>query len=165
MQFINYFPASILSFFGLLIGILLVKIAPEEQNPGKKYFILLRRIFLFAIFIFFLLYYLHDFSYFLILIILFLFLLLIEFKKWGLFKKSLLTYALLGVLFFLSSINTSLFAIESALILLLGIPTASLIYGIREKNHYKILFYNSIFLIAANLLFLLNYHFSFLILR
>ena len=40
---------SIISFIGLLIGILLAKLSPEELKPGKKYFILLKKIILIAI--------------------------------------------------------------------------------------------------------------------
>jgi len=43
MQFINYLFASLVSFFGLAIGILLIKIAPEEQKPLKTYLAPLRR--------------------------------------------------------------------------------------------------------------------------
>ena len=153
MQFINYFFASIISYSGLLIGILLVKIAPEEQKPLEKYFILLRKILLLIIFIFLIFYYFNEYFSMLILIAYFIFLLIIEYKINDLLKKSIIIYSLIGILFFLSSKNTNLFAIESSLILLYGISTASLIYRRKEKNHYRILFYNLGFVIIANLLF------------
>ena len=40
---------GLISFIGLLIGILLARISPEEMKPGKKYFILLKKIILIAI--------------------------------------------------------------------------------------------------------------------
>jgi len=55
MQFTNYFFASIISFLGLLIGIILVKIAPEEQKTLQKKFSLARKFLLLLIFIFVLL--------------------------------------------------------------------------------------------------------------
>ena len=155
MQFINYFFASIISFFGLLIGILLAKIAPEEQKPLEKYFILLRKILLLMIFIFAMFYYINDYFNLIVLAAYFLFLLFIEFKFKDLLKKSIITYPILGILFFLSLNNPNLFAIESSLILLYGIPTASLIYNRKERNHSKIIFYNLGFVIVANLLYLI----------
>ena len=155
MQFINYFFASVISFFGLLMVILLVKIAQEEQKPLEKYFILLRKILLLIIFIFIMFYYSNAYLNLVVLIVYFLFLLFIEFKFNDLLKKSIIIYATLGVLFFLSLSNSNLFAIESSLILLYGIPTASLLYNRKEKNYYKLIFYNMGFIIIANLLFFL----------
>lgn len=153
MQFANYFFASIISFSGLLIGIMLVKIAPEEQKPLEKYFIFAKKILLLMMLIFLLFYYFNDAFYTLTLLAYFTFLLFVEYKANDAFKKIIFSYAVLGILFFLSSKNTNLFAIESSLILLYGLPTASLIYKKREKNHYKILLYSAGFVIIANLLF------------
>ena len=153
MQFINYFFASLVSFAGLLIGLILVKIAPEEQKPLQKYFIVLRTILLLMIFIFLFFYFFNITSYLLILIAYFAFLLFTEYNMNDLFKKTIITYVSLGILFFLSSKNTNLFAIESSLILLYGLPTASLIYNKKDKNHNKIIFYNIGFIIISTLLF------------
>ena len=153
MQFANYFFASIISFLGLLIGILLVKIAPEEQNPYRRYFSLLKRILLLMIFAFLIFFYLDKWLYIVSLAAYFLFLLFIEHSKIDLLKKSMITYSALGVLFYLSYKNTNLFAIESSLILFYGLPDASLLYRKKEKNHYKIIFYNLGFVIISNLLY------------
>jgi len=155
MQFINYFFASIISFLGLFIGILLVRIAPEEQKPLEKYFVLSRKILLYLIFIFAVFYYFNDYFNLAILLTYFIFLLVIEYKVKDLLKKSIIIYTFLGILFFLSSKNTSLFTMEASLILLYGMPTASLIYNKKEKNHYKVIFYNMGFVVIANLLFFL----------
>lgn len=160
MQFINYFFASLISFLGLLIGIMLIKIAPEEQKPLEKYLILARKFILLMIFVFLMFYHFNNISYVLVLMGYFIFLLFIEYKTTNLLRKSMLIYALLGILFFLSSKNTNLFVIESSLILLYGLPTASLMYNKKAKNSYQIIFYNLGFVIIANLLF---YSSSFLI--
>ena len=153
MQFINYFFASLVSFAGLLIGLILVKIAPEEQKPLQRYFVLIRKILLLMIFIFLSFYHFENYSYMPTLFANFLFLLFIEHKINDSSKKSMIIYSILGILFFLSSKNTNLFAIESSLILLYGLPTASLICSRKEKNIYKIIFYNFGFIIISNLLF------------
>mgnify|MGYP001580588941 CR=1 FL=1 len=153
MQFINYFSASIISFSGLLIGLMLVKIAPEEQKPLEKYLNLARKIILLMIFVFIMFYYFNSWFYALALISYFLFLIFMEYKTDDMLKKSMLIYAVLGILFFLGSRNTNLFIIESSLVLLYGLPTASLMYNKKEKNEYKLIFYNLGFVIIANVLF------------
>jgi len=153
MQFTNYFFASIISFLGLIAGIVLVRIAPEEQKPLERYFISARKIFLFLIFIFIIFYYFNNPFYLLVLLIYLAFLLFVEYKIEDLFRKSMIICTALGILFFLSSKNINLFAIESSLIFLYGLPTASLMYARKEKNEHKVIFYNIGFVIVANLLF------------
>lgn len=152
MQFINYFFASIISFSGIFIGITLVKIAPEEQKPLKKYFLSARKILLLLIFLFLSLYYFNKAVYVAAIILTLAFLIFIECKAADLFKKSLFNYSVFGILFFLASENTNLFAIESSLILLYGLPTASLLYNKKEKN-YNLLLHNAVFVLIACLLF------------
>ena len=156
MQFINYFFASLISFLGLAIGILLIEIAPEEQKPLEKNFSLLRKNFLFLIFIFLIIYYFKSLFYSLAIVFFALFIFFVESKNDNLLRKSMLSYPVLGILFFLSLDNSNLFTIESSLILLHGIPTASLLYKKKEKNYYKVLFYNFGFILIANLLFFIT---------
>ena len=153
MQFINYFFASIISFSGLLIGLMIVKIAPEEQKHLEKYMILARKAILLMIFVFIMFYYFNSWFYALALISYFLFLLFIEYKTDDTLNKSMLIYAVLGILFFLSSRNMNLFTIEASLILLYGLPTVSLMYNKKKKDEYKIIFYNAGFVIVSNALF------------
>lgn len=163
MQFVNYFFASIISFLGFLTGILLIKIAPEEQKPLERHFVWLRRSLLFLIFIFAAFYYPNRLSYILISLGFFIFLLFLEIKTDKLLKKSAIAYMILGIIFFLSSRNMNLFVLESSLLFLYGLPTASLLFNKKEKNYLKIILYNMGFIAVGNFLFLLDYHFSFLI--
>ena len=153
MQFITYFSASIISYLGLLIGIILIKIAPEEQKPLHRHFTILRYLLLFLIFLFAAFYYSNNIFFLFILVAYFLLIIFIEHKLNDMAKKSMIISGSLGAVFHLSSVNPNLFVIESSLLLLYGIPTASLIYKIRERNHYKLLLYNSAFLFVANLLY------------
>ncbi len=155
MQFINYFFASVVSFLGLLIGIILTRIAPEEQKPLSKYFGLARKILLLIIFVFLMFYYFNKTFYLLILFIYLIFAAIIEYRIRDLSRKSMITYILLGILFYLSKNNLNLFVIESSLILLHGVTTASLLYDRKLKNHLGLLFYNMGFLIIANILYLI----------
>ena len=152
MQIINYLLASILSYLGLLAGIILIRMAPEEQKPGEKYFILIKKILFFLIMAFLLVYYKINliFSSFLLLFLL----ILMIIKKIKL-EKSALAYFFLGIIFFLSSKITDLFIIESVLVFLYGIPAASLIFNINKKKYRDIFLKNALFFIPVILLFLL----------
>ncbi|MEK6946721.1 MAG: hypothetical protein AABX32_03880 [Nanoarchaeota archaeon] len=155
MEFINYFFASLVSFFGLLIGIILISIAPEEQKPLSKYFDLIRKLLLLLIFVFLMFYFFNRAFYLLILFLYLIFAAVIEYRIKDLFRKSMLNYILLGILFYVSQNNINLFVIESSLILLYGILTASLLYDRKLKNYFNLLFYNFGFLIIANTLYFL----------
>lgn len=161
MQFTNYFFVSVISFSGLIIGILLVKAAPEEQKPLEKYFMLMKRIMLLLIFAFLAVYYFNDYYNLAVLAAFFVLAVFSEYKISELYRKTAATYLSLGALSFLSSRNINLFAIGSSLIFLYGMAAASLMYNIRGKNHYKAIFYSSGFVVIANLLYLINYHFGF----
>ena len=152
MLFINYFIASLISFFGLILGIILIKIAPEEQKPGKKYFILLQNLF-FILSVILLLYFLKiDMGIiFLTAILLTYFISRIKIKDY--FRKSEFLYFLLAIIFFLSSKNTSLFLTESVIIFLFGMPTGSLLFNRKKKNYFKVGLRSIIFLVVALLLF------------
>src|SRR3989344_2534601 len=109
MQFTNYFFYSVISFSGLLAGILLIRIAPEEQKPLERYMVLLKRFLLSLIFVFAAFYYFNSWFYILILAAYFAFLLFAEYKIRDLYRKVMLAYAVFGILFFLSSKNPNLF--------------------------------------------------------
>ena len=157
MQFTNYFFASLISFSGLFIGLMLVRIAPEEQKPLQNYFILAGKSLLLAIFVFLMFYYSNQLFYLSTLIGYFIFLIFVEYRVNDPYKKSMLAYAVLGALFFLSMKNTNLFAIEASLILLYGLPAASLLYSRKGKNH-RLVLHNLIFLVISNLLFFTTSH-------
>jgi len=119
MQLLNYSLISVISFSGLLVGMILAFTAKEELEPGKKYFMLLQKIILLLIFVFLLNFfnvnlYLRIISY-----ILFIFLMAFNIK-------SQLIYPVLGVVFFLSSKDINLFITNSILIFFYGFPTGSL---------------------------------------
>ncbi len=153
MLFINYFMASLISFFGLILGIILIKIAPEEQKPGKKYFILLQNLF-FILSIIFLLYFLKIDAGIIFLTAVLLTVYFSRIKIKDHFRKSEFLYFLLAIIFFLSSKNTSLFLTESVIIFLFGMPTGSLLFDRKKKNYFRVVLRNIIFLVVA-LLFLI----------
>ena len=119
MQLLNYSLISLISFSGLLIGMILAFTAKEELDPGKKYFILLQKIILLLILIL-LLNSLDISIYFRIIIYaLFIFLMTINIKSQAI-------YPALAIIFFISSKDINLFIINSILIFFYGFPTGSL---------------------------------------
>ena len=98
-------------------------------------------------------YYFNRAFYLLILFLYLIFAAVIEYRIKDSFRKSMLNYILLGILFYASQNNINLFVIESSLILLYGAVTASLLYDRKSKNYFKLLFYNIGFLIIANILY------------
>ena len=130
ITYLNYFLASIVAYLGLLLGVILRKIAPEEQKPGKKYFIFLKKAIFLLVLVFYLFFY--NFNSTLSLILLAFTLILMLNKKLKL-EKTGLTYFFFGLVFYLSSRILNLFIIETVLIFLYGIPTSSLI--LKKKNY------------------------------
>jgi hypothetical protein len=148
ITYLTFFLASIIAYLGLLFGVILIKLAPEEQKPGKKYFILLKKILFLFIIAFLSFYYKINFI-FLILLLIFIIVLMLN-KKLNL-DKSALVYILLGIIFYLSSKIPDLFVIESVLIFLYGVPNASLIF--KRKNYYEVFVKNLWFFIPVILLY------------
>ena len=147
---IDFILASIVSYLGLLLGIILIKLAPEEQKPGKKYFILFKKILLFLIIAIFFVYIKINTV---ILIFLLIILLLFLINKKITLESTVLTYLLFGVLFSLSFRIQNLFIIESVLIFLYGIPTASLIFKIKKKNYKDVFVKNLLFFVPVIVLY------------
>jgi len=163
MQILNYFLASIVSYSGLLLGIFLIKIAPEEQKQGKRYFSFLRNIFVILIIGFLSFYYIKQIFIILLIMIFFIVFLFLNinlknrpFKKitkTSDLNKSLITYILLAIIFYLSYKNANLFIVESSLIFLYGIVNSSLLLNIKRKNYIGILSKHILFIIIAQALF------------
>ena len=74
-------------------------------------------------------------------------------------------FIMLGFLFYLGSASLNVFAVISCLVFLYGVLKFSNSYDKKKQNVDVILGYSSIFILAANLIFYLAHHFSFLIFR
>ena len=152
ITYLNYFLVSIITYLGLLIGIILIKLAPEEQKPGKKYFILLKKILFFVIIVFLL--FSYKINIILTTILLFFTIILLLNKKINL-ENSSRVYFFLGIIFYLSSKVFNLFVIESVLIFLFGIPTSSLIIKLKKRNYKNILIKNLWFFVPVIVLYIM----------
>lgn len=149
ITYLNYFLAAIVAYLGLLLGIFLIKIAPEEQKPGKKYFIFLKKAIFLLILVFYLFFY--NFNPALSVILLVFTLILMLNKKLKL-EKTGITYFFFGLVFYLSSRVLNLFIIETVLIFLYGMAVSSL--TLKKKNYSEIFFKNLWFFIPVLLYFI-----------
>ena len=110
ITYLNYFLAAIVAYLGLLLGIILIKIAPEEQKPGKKYFIFLKKAIFLLVLIFYLFFYNFNPAFSLILLV---FTLILMLNKKLKLEKIGLTYFFFGLVFYLSSRVFNLFILET----------------------------------------------------
>jgi len=129
---INYLLSVVVVFLALIIGIIIAKYTEEELKPGRKYFILLQKSFLFIIFL--LLLYFFRLNWITILI---LSLLLIMFLPFINLRKNIIMYNLLAIILFISSFKEIYFIYISTLIFLYGLPTGTLFYYAVKANKIK----------------------------
>jgi len=146
ITFLNYFLASIISYLGLLLGIILIRLAPEEKKPGKKYFILMKKTLFFIILVALLFFY--EINIILTTIFLFFIIILILTKKIRL-EKTAFVYFLLGIILFFSSKIFNLFVLETILIFIYGIVTSSIILNIKKRNYYDVFIKNLWFFVPV----------------
>ena len=146
ITFLSYFLASVIAYLGLFAGLVLVKMAPEEQKPGRKYFILLKKLLFLAILAFPLHYFkvnilvsfgLLSFAVGLMLV-----------NKLGL-SKSYMVYFLFGIIFSISARFVELLVLESIMIFLYGMPNASLALSLKKKNYHEVFAKNLLFFIPV----------------
>ena len=118
MNFINYFLASIISISGLMIGVILMALAPEEKKMAKKYFPITGKIsiaILAAIFLFLK----TDYILIIFSVALCAFILFAEFKS----ESKWLQLSLLGIIFYISS-ETVMFAAVSSMVFFYSISVS-----------------------------------------
>ena len=113
----------IFSLTGVIFGIILANIAPEEILPGKKYFLWLKRILLFSIFLFIgYNIFLVEKYLLLILLLLLLILFILELKLESNYYEIGYYFIFILAYVFLSS------TILAVLIFLYGLPTGTLLF-------------------------------------
>ena len=152
MQFTNYFLVSLVCFLGLFTGFFLVKIAPEEQKPLKKYLVVFQYIILalvLALNIFFLRKIVPIIA---IAILVSLFFLMA--KRQHDYRKVSINSAILGAVFFVASLDTKVLAMTSALIFLFFLAESAICRNVKEGNFMKIIAGNFLFVVASNFAYL-----------
>lgn len=147
MEFINYFLTSTTVALGLFSGLFLGWIAKEELKPGKKYLILFQHLVLVSIIIFMI--YFKSNIYFTIVSSLIILYILYNTKM----KKqiSMKIYILLTLIFYESSLRDS-FIIQSVLIFMYSLPSASLAF-MNKEGLWKITSKFLLFILLTSVLF------------
>lgn len=119
-----------LSLLGFLFGIILALIAPEELRPGKKYFLLIKKIlFCFILLLpLFLFIYLKNY-YFVLIIIIYLVLYFLILRKKKFWLKEIFNYSFFIItylVFIILNLKNNLIIILPSLIFLYGLPAGTL---------------------------------------
>ena len=140
-----YSLAALTSYLGIAAGLIVMNAAKEEQKRGKRYFIALQKIIITLIIIF--LFYFLGFNILIFLVSL-LILLILFYKK----ESSYYIFAILGIVFYLSSFNQNLFLLESTWIFIYGLTTASLLINFKKKDYWIIILKSVPFLAVSLLL-------------
>jgi len=128
MEFLNYFLALLLAYLGPVCGAALAYIAPEELEPGKKYFLALERMLLFVIAAIILYFYKVP------LIVMAGVLCIVGGSLWIIGFRKMKPYLALAVLLYLSSYDARIFFLEAAVIFLYGLPVGTLIAADKIKQ-------------------------------
>lgn len=131
MNFWIYLLAATISYLGMLAGIMLIFIAPEELAPGRKYF---RQLFyiLFSLCIFMTLYSINLWAAIITSIVVFI---AMSYAYSKIPLARVLVYPLLGVFIGLSSGSQQSLLVMSALVFITGFPFGSLtIKEYRKKD-------------------------------
>ncbi len=144
MLFIQYLLVVIVAFLGISIGTVISKFVVEELLPGKRWFIMAKKV-LIALIVVALLASWHFIIPIIAAIAVFTALTFLKIND-------KLIYLLSAALLAISSSNDSLFFVESVLIFLLGIIIASISYSAKEsllKNLKEITIQHSLFIVIA----------------
>lgn len=114
------------SLTGFLFGMILSLIAPEELKPGKKYFLLIKRILFFLLFftINFFFYQSNQYIYLVIFTIFALNLFVIELRNKSIYYEAF-NYAIFIIPYFLTS--SSFHILLPSLLFLYGLPAGTLV--------------------------------------
>jgi membrane-associated HD superfamily phosphohydrolase len=151
MNLLNYSLISILSFLGLIAGLIVMASAKEEQRPGRKYFEIIQKLALLSIIIS-LFYFIGLNLIILILISLIIIIYLQKYKNPKL-KESYYIFPLLGVILYQSSNNPDFLFLQSALIFLYGLITGSML--MKKGENLKTVLKSTSFLFVTILLYLI----------
>ncbi len=149
MQFLAYLLSSITAFLGLVAGMALIKLAPEEQKPGKKYFLLVEYAMysiLVGLVLFF--YGIHIIICIGVGIVLFA---LLTIKKFEM-SRAYILYAVFGIVLFLLTEDQNLFLLACLCVFIFGMAMASKELNVKKNNYFILLRNNAVFFIPIILL-------------
>lgn len=132
MELISYLLNLVITFSGLLVGIILAYIAPEELKPGEKYHLLLQNFIFSAIIAVYVNHALSSIVFGAVTYVLVMFLL--SYRR----ISSRAAYLFSGIILAFSTEFKQLMLIESILIFFYGFPTGTLFVKkmIKKSKHY-----------------------------
>jgi len=124
----NVYLIAFFAYFGLVAGLIIMRASKEEQKKGKKYFRIGRDLIL-VLMVLVLLFYNFNLSSMLVC-------LLIVLLRLINLKESYFMYPVFGFIFYFSLTNLNLLLIESFLIFIYGLISASLLIDFKNKDWF-----------------------------
>jgi len=166
MQLINYALTALAANIGIVLGIALAYIAKEEIDVGRNYFIIIKD--LIAIMILAVIMKMLGFYAIVVVavpILALIGLLYIQYRKKSNKKAKpckqaiirAITYALMGIAFYISSKEMPYLIIISSLVFLYGFPEGTLATDFKKPNKWKIILASSSFFITAIVLYIITH--------
>ena len=129
MNTLTYVLIAVLNFSGLLFGIILAYLAKEEIAFGKKYFMIFQEGIMICV-VFIAMLSVNIPTLFSAMIAAAFFFLV---YAYSIFRMSLISYSILGLLLFLSSFQQDYLLINSCLIFIFGLAQAAIVFPIKQK--------------------------------
>lgn len=147
---LNYSLMTLISFFGIIAGIVLAIIAKEELKDGKRYFKMIISV-CFGVISLNVLRSLNIITLFAIIISI---IIIATIQLSNFSEKTEYLYALAGILLFIiyNSRQEELFTIASTALFLLGLATAGIKFDVKTKNYKEIILKHLSFLIISFIL-------------
>lgn len=148
----QYMLAALVSYLGIVAGIIVSAMSIEELKDGRRYFILLQH----SLFVTILLisFYVHKTSWWTTLFIIVTMIFVLSFAQK--LNTHRIGYPVCAILLYINQLSKTIFFITAALIFLYGMPTAALQIHHMKKNNYVMIFLKDIsFLIICYLLYLI----------
>ena len=144
----NAYLVAFVAYLGLLAGLIIMRASKEEQKKGKKYFKIVRDVVL-VLMVMVLLFYNFNLSSMLVCLLI----VLLRLIK---LKGSYFMYPVFGFVFYFSLTDLNLLLIESFLIFVYGLVSASLLIEFKNNDWFgmssKILLKHSSFILISFLL-------------
>jgi len=137
MPLLNQLLSLLFSLTGIIFGIILAKIAPEELVLGKRYFKLIKEVLIYGIILFSIFLFIYEKQYWWIIIpIIYLIAYLLKIRKIKLLDQEISNYSSFIILSLVSILfvpESKLQIIIPTLMFLYGFPSGTLLYSDKNK--------------------------------
>ena len=148
----QYGLAALVSYLGLVAGLIISFLAREELKEGQRYFVLLQHSVVVVVFLVFM----RVLEMNTVLSVFFAVVLVLALESTKRFDTSMIVYPILAVVLFFSRATQNSLFVTSALVFVYGLATAAMQLDVNKKNYLKVLGKNIGFVVVSVVLFLIS---------